>query len=65
LQLTQFRGHIILGVQGVAQVQSLTFIIEVGQAAIDSGKPVPGKEDLISTEHEELVELRRLPRYIQ
>jgi transposase len=31
----------------------------VGQAAIDSGKPLPGKEGLTCVEREELVRLRR------
>lgn len=31
----------------------------VGQAAIDDGKPLPGKEGLTTAEREELVRLRR------
>ncbi|WP_347255103.1 IS3 family transposase [Brachymonas denitrificans] len=37
----------------------------VGQAAIDSGKPLPGKEGLTTAEREELVRLRRQLRQVQ
>jgi transposase len=37
----------------------------VGQAAIDNGKPLPGKEGLTTAEREELVRLRRQLRQIQ
>jgi transposase len=37
----------------------------VGQAAIDSGKPLPGKEGLTCVEREELVRLRRQLRQVQ
>ena len=37
----------------------------VGQAAIDDGKPLPGKEGLSTAEREELVRLRRQLRQVQ
>ena len=37
----------------------------VAQAAIDAGKPLPGKEGLSSAEREELVRLRRQLRQVQ
>ena len=37
----------------------------VGQAAIDSGKPLPGKEGLSTAEREELSRLRRQVRQLQ
>ena len=37
----------------------------VGQAAIDAGKPLPGKEGLSTAEREELVRLRRQLRQLQ
>ena len=37
----------------------------VAQAAIDSGKPLPGKEGLTSAEREELTRLRRENRRLQ
>ncbi len=37
----------------------------VGQAVIDSGKPLPGKEGLTTAEREELVRLRRQLRLVQ
>lgn len=37
----------------------------VGQAAIDSGKPLPGKEGLTTAEREELARLRRQLRQVQ
>ena len=37
----------------------------VGQAAIDEGKPLPGKEGLTTAEREELVRLRRQLRQVQ
>lgn len=37
----------------------------VGQAAIDDGKPLPGKEGLTTAEREELVRLRRQLRQVQ
>ncbi|QPS11415.1 IS3 family transposase [Delftia acidovorans] len=37
----------------------------VGQAAIDSGKPLPGKEGLTTVEREELARLRRQLRQVQ
>jgi transposase len=37
----------------------------VAQAAIDSGKPLPGKEGLTSAEREELTRLRRQVRQLQ
>lgn len=37
----------------------------VGQAACDAGKPLPGKEGLSSTEHEELARLRRENRQLR
>jgi transposase len=37
----------------------------VGQAAIDDGKPLPGKEGLSTAEREELVRLRRQMRQVQ
>lgn len=37
----------------------------VGQAAINSGKPLPGKEGLTTAEREELVRLRRQLRQVQ
>lgn len=37
----------------------------VGQAAIDSGKTLPGKKGLTSPEREELVRLRRQLRQVQ
>ena len=37
----------------------------VGQAAIDNGKPLPGKEGLTTAEREELVRLRRQLRQVQ
>ena len=69
--MTRIRGHIILCVQGVANVQSTTAVTAqsitnwVGQAAIDEGKPLPGKEGLTTAEREELVRLRRQLRQVQ
>lgn len=37
----------------------------MGQAAIDSGRPLPGKEGLSTAEREELVRLRRQLRQVQ
>lgn len=37
----------------------------VGQAAIDSGKPLPGKEGWTTVEREELARLRRQLRQVQ
>lgn len=37
----------------------------VGQAAIDSGKPLPGKEGLTCVKREKLVRLRRQLRQVQ
>ena len=37
----------------------------VGQAAIDAGKPLPGKPGLTSAERDELVRLRRQVRQLQ
>ena len=37
----------------------------VGQAAIDQGKPLPGKEGLTTAEREELSRLRRQVRQLQ
>ncbi len=37
----------------------------VGQGAIDSGKPLPGKEGLTCVEREEFVRLRRQLRQVQ
>lgn len=37
----------------------------VAQSAIDSGKPLPGKEGLTSVEREELTRLRRQVRQLQ
>lgn len=37
----------------------------VAQAAIDSGKPLPGKEGLTGAEREELTRLRRQVRQLQ
>jgi transposase len=37
----------------------------VAQAAIDKGKPLPGKEGLSSVEREELARLRRQVRQLQ
>jgi len=37
----------------------------VGQAAIDSGKPLPGKEGMSTAEREELSRLRRQVRQLQ
>ena len=37
----------------------------VAQAAIDNGKPLPGKEGLTTTEREELARLRRQVRQLQ
>ncbi|RJG03278.1 IS3 family transposase [Noviherbaspirillum sedimenti] len=37
----------------------------VGQAAIDAGKPLPGKDGLASTEREELARLRRQLKQLQ
>ncbi len=37
----------------------------VGEAAIDRGKPLPGKEGLTTAEREELVRLRRQLRQVQ
>lgn len=37
----------------------------VGQAAIDRGKPLPGKEGLTSAEREELMRLRRENRQLK
>jgi len=37
----------------------------VGQAAIDEGKPLPGKEGLTTAEREELARLRRQVRQLQ
>ena len=37
----------------------------VGQAAIDDGKPLPGKDGLSTAEREELVRLRRQLRQVQ
>jgi len=37
----------------------------VAQSAIDSGKPLPGKDGLTSAEREELVKLRRQVRQLQ
>lgn len=37
----------------------------VGQAAVDDGKPLPGKEGLSTTEREELARLRRQLRQVQ
>ena len=36
-----------------------------GQAAIDAGKPLPGKEGLTTAEREELTRLRRQVRQLQ
>ena len=37
----------------------------VAQSAIDSGKPLPGKDGLTTTEREELTRLRRQVRQLQ
>jgi transposase len=37
----------------------------VGQAAIDEGKPLPGKEGVTTAEREELARLRRQLRQVQ
>jgi transposase len=37
----------------------------VAQSAIDSGKPLPGKDGLTTAEREELVKLRRQVRQLQ
>jgi transposase len=37
----------------------------IGQAAIDEGKPLPGKEGLTTAERDELVRLRRQLRQVQ
>jgi transposase len=37
----------------------------IGQAAIDQGKPLPGKEGLTTVEREELARLRRQVRQLQ
>jgi transposase len=37
----------------------------VAQAAIDSGRPLPGKDGLTTTEREELTRLRRQVRQLQ
>ena len=37
----------------------------VAQAAIDTGKPLPGKEGLMSAEREELTRLRRRVRQLE
>lgn len=37
----------------------------MGQAAIDSGRPLPGKQGLSTAEREELVRLRRQLRQVQ
>ena len=37
----------------------------VGQATIDSGKPLPSREGLITVEREELMRLRRQMRQVQ
>lgn len=37
----------------------------VGQSAIDSGKPLPGKEGLTTAEREELARLRRQVKQLQ
>jgi transposase len=37
----------------------------IGQAAIDQGKPLPGKEGLTTAEREELARLRRQVRQLQ
>jgi transposase len=42
-----------------------TIINWVGQAAIDQGKPLPGKEGLTTAEREELARLRRQVRQLQ
>ena len=42
-----------------------TITNRVAQAAIDAGKPLPGKEGPSSAEREELVQLRRQLRQVQ
>ena len=42
-----------------------TIINWVAQAAIDAGKPLPGKDGLSTTEREELSRLRRQVRQLQ
>jgi transposase len=44
---------------------SQTIINWVAQAAIDAGKPLPGKDGLSTVEREELWRLRRLVRQLQ
>jgi transposase len=42
-----------------------TIVNWVGQAAIDDGKPLPGKQGLTTAEREELARLRRQVRQLQ
>ena len=42
-----------------------TIVNWVGQAAIDEGKPLPGKQGLTTAEREELARLRRQVRQLQ
>ena len=42
-----------------------TIVNWVGQAAIDHGKPLPGKQGLTTAEREELARLRRQVRQLQ
>ncbi len=42
-----------------------TIVNWVGQAAIDAGKPLPGKPGLTTAEREELARLRRQVRQLQ
>jgi transposase len=47
------------------QVTAQTIQNWVGQAARDSDQPLPGKQDLSTTEREELVRLRRQVKQLQ
>lgn len=46
-------------------VTAQSIINWVGQAAVDAGKPLPGKDSLTTTEREELVRLRKQLRQVQ
>ena len=68
LELTRFRGHIIVCVSklsGEFGVTAQSITNRVDQAAIDEGKPLPGMEGLTTAEREELVRLRRQLRQVQ
>lgn len=47
------------------KVSAQTILNWVGQAARDSGRPLPGKEGLTSAEREELTRLRRQVKQLQ